>query len=230
MKLDEIKKAIEDNGFSFVSWGAIDTKNKELFHYTLSIHLDLDKNTSYSYAQFMAPAIQIGLCCDIYKKTVDMLFNNSNMLLKSSTYSLRLPSEYLQKQDTYRYMSELLRRNAAALPFKLIIELPDRLAREDSKNIREYIELFRRHDIGIGIFEFIGESHDYQYLQELRPSYIKGESSYFLSQSESSISSLRLVTDSMGISLIAVGVKDEPELIELQNKGIFIVQFSQSFH
>jgi EAL domain-containing protein (putative c-di-GMP-specific phosphodiesterase class I) len=110
------------------------------------------------------------------------------------------------------------------LPFKLIIELPDRLVRQDSKNIREYIELFRRYSIDIGIFEFIGESEDYQYLQDLRPSYIKAESSYFLTQSDQSISSLRLITDSVGISLIAVGVSDIDTLETLKEKGIYIVQ------
>ncbi len=142
-----IHNAIEKSRFSFISWGVVDTKNRKLVHHVLSIHLVLDKNSSYSYAQFMAPAIQSGLSCDIYKKVVTMLLGNSAALLSASTYSLRLPQEYLQKQETYHSMSELLRANAAMLPFKLIIELPDRLVRQDSKNIREYIELFRRYSI-----------------------------------------------------------------------------------
>jgi len=219
-----INKAIEKNRFSFVSWSVIDTKSKKVVHNVLSIHLILDKNSSYSYAQFMAPAIQSGLSCDIYKKIVAMLFNDSLALLGASTYSLRLPQEYLEEQDTYHDISELLRANAAMLPFKLIIELPDRLVRQDSKNIREYIELFRRYSIDIGIFEFIGESEDYQYLQDLRPSYIKAESSYFLTQSDQSISSLRLITDSVGISLVAVGVSDTDTLDMLREKGIYTVQ------
>ncbi|MDT8338398.1 MAG: LapD/MoxY N-terminal periplasmic domain-containing protein [Sulfurimonas sp.] len=219
-----INKAIEKSRFSFVSWAVVDIKNMKTVHHVLSINLILDKNSSYSYAQFMAPAIQSGLSCDIYKKIVTMLFNDSVSLLGASTYSLRLPQEYLQKQETYHDISELLRANASMLAFKLIIELPDRLVRQDSKNIREYIELFRRYSIDIGIFEFIGESEDYQYLKELRPSYIKAQSSYFLTQSDQSISALRLITDSIGISLIAVGVSDMETLEMLREKGISIVQ------
>lgn len=219
-----INKAIEKSRFSFVSWAVVDIKNMKIVHHVLSINLILDKNSSYSYAQFMAPAIQSGLSCDIYKKIVTMLFNDSASLLGAPTYSLRLPQEYLQKQETYHEISELLRANASMLAFKLIIELPDRLVRQDSKNIREYIELFRRYSIDIGIFEFIGESEDYQYLKELRPSYIKAQSSYFLTQSDQSISALRLITDSIGISLIAVGVSDMETLEMLREKGISIVQ------
>lgn len=219
-----INKAIEKDRFSFVSWGVIDTKAKKLSHNVLSINLTLDKNSSYSYAQFMAPAIQSGLSCNIYKKIVDMLFRNSSMVLSASTYSLRLPHEYLEHKDTYGNLSELLRANAALLPFKVIIELPDRLVRQDSKLIREYIELFRKYGISIGIFEFIGESDDYRYLQDLRPVYIKGESSYFLTQSDQSLSALRLITDTLGISLIAVGVTEMETLEKLKAKDIHVIQ------
>ncbi len=219
-----INKAIEKDRFSFVSWSVIDTKARKLSHNVLSINLTLDKNSSYSYAQFMAPAIQSGLSGNIYKKIVDMLFRNSSMVLGASTYSLRLPHEYLENKDTYNNLSELLRANAALLPFKVIIELPDRLVRQDSKLIREYIELFRKYGIAIGIFEFIGESDDYGYLQKLRPVYIKGESSYFLTQSDQSLSALRLIADTIGISLIAVGVADIETLEKLKSRDIHTIQ------
>ena len=96
--------------------------------------------------------------------------------------------------------------------------------RQDSKLIREYIELFRKYNISIGIFEFIGESDDYKYLQDLRPVYIKGESSYFLTQSDQSLSALRLITDTLGIALIAVGVADIETLEKLKNRDIHIIQ------
>ena len=219
-----INQAISKNRFNFVSWSVVDAKAKKLAHHVLSINLALDKNTSYSYAKFMAPAIQAGLSCEIYKNIVKILLKTPDMVLSASTYSLRLPSEYLEMQETYDEISNLLRSNAATLPFKLIIELPDRMVRKDSKYIQLYKKLFQEYNIEIGIFEFIGESEDYQYLQDLRPVYIKGESSYFLTQSDQSLSALRLLTDSVGISLIAVGVMDEETLEKVQAKGINIIQ------
>ncbi len=219
-----INKAIDKNRFIFVSWPVIDAKTKQLDHNILSINLALDKSTSYSYAQFMAPAIQLGLINDIYKNIMHMLFKIPDMVLGGSTYSIRLPYEYLEKEGTYEDIEELLRANAATLPFKLIIEIPDRLIRQDAKHIREYEKLFKKYGIDIGIFEFIGESDDYQYLQDIRPVYLKGESSYFLTQSDQSLSALRLITDTVGISLIAVSVADVETLEEIENKGIHMIQ------
>lgn len=219
-----IKQAISKNRFNFVSWSAIDYKAKKLSHNVLSINLSLDKNTSYSYAHFMAPAIQAGLSNEIYKNIINLLFKKSNMLLSASTYSLRLPEQYLEMQDTYDEISELLRINAANLPFKLIIELTDKMVRDDSKYIKLYSELFQKYNIQIGIYEFIGESDDYQYLQDLRPIYIKAQSSYFLTQSDQSLSALRLITDTVGISLVAVGVMESETLEKLKEKDIHVVQ------
>jgi EAL domain-containing protein (putative c-di-GMP-specific phosphodiesterase class I) len=98
------------------------------------------------------------------------------------------------------------------------------MVRKDSKYIKLYKELFDQYNINIGIFEFIGESDDYQYLQDLRPVYIKGESTYFLTQSAQSLSALRLITDSIGISLIAVGVMDMDTVEKLAQKHITIIQ------
>lgn len=219
-----INQAISKNRFHLVSWPVINNKEKKLEHNVLSINLFLDKNTSYSYAKFMAPAIQSGLSNSIYKNVVHMLFETPDTILSASTYSLRLPHEYLELKETYFEISELLRKYAASLPFKLIIELPDRLVRQDSQQIKLYKQLFENYGIELGIFEFIGESDDYQYLQDLRPVYIKGEGSYFLTQNPQSISALRLITDSVGISLIAVGVMNIESVEELEKKGINIIQ------
>ena len=110
------------------------------------------------------------------------------------------------------------------MPFKLIVEVPDKLVREKKELMQKYKTLFETYNIEIGLFEFIGEGEDYNYLQDLRPIYIKAESSYFVSQSDASLSTLRLITDTIGTSLIATSVMDKTTYLELEKKGIFIVQ------
>lgn len=219
-----INEAIEKNNFNFVSWTAVDAKAKKIAHNVLSLTLKVDKDTTYYYGQFMAPANQAGLSFKIYDNVLNMMFKSPDMTLKSSTCSLRLPFDYLTQQDTYNKMDNLFSIYASTLPFKLIIEMPDKLVRQNSSLIKEYKALFEKYGIDMGVFEFIGESVDYQYLQDLRPVYIKGETSYFLSQSDQALSALRLITDTVGISLIAAGVMDTDTLKKLQEKDIHIIQ------
>ncbi len=219
-----INEAIEKNSFNFVSWTAVDAKAKKIDHNVLSLTLKVDRDTTYYYGQFMAPANQAGLSSKIYHNILNMMFKMPDMRLKGSTCSLRLPYDYLELQESYEQMSELFSAYALTLPFKLIIEMPDKLVRQNSEQVKLYKSLFEKYHIEMGLFEFIGESVDYQYLQDIRPIYIKGETSYFLSQSDQALSALRLITDTVGISLIAAGVMDMETLKKLQEKDIHIIQ------
>lgn len=219
-----INEALESNNFSFVSRTAVDIRAKKVVHNVLSISMNVNDGAVYSYGQFMASANQSGLSSQIYKNVINMMFKKPDKNLQDSTCSLRLSFEYLDMRETYNELSSLFKEYAKHLPFKLIMEIPDRLARINSDQIKQYKALFEKSNIEMGIYEFIGESVDYQYLQDLRPVYIKSEASYFLSQSDQELSALRLITDTVGISLIATGVMDIETLEKLAEKDIHIIQ------
>jgi len=215
---------IKNNNFKFVSWAVVNTKSKKTIHNVLSLNMKVDEETTYYFGQFMAPAYQVGLSNDIYENILNMMLKTPDSTFENGTYSLRLPYEYLSQGGTYDKIKALFSIYALTLPFRLIIEIPDKLASQNSELVQDYKRLFERYQIEMGIFEFIGESKDYKYLQDLRPFYIKGEPSYFISQNEQSLSALRLITDSLGISLIATGVMNMDTLEQLEAKDIHIVQ------
>jgi len=218
-----INKAIARSGFNFMSYKAVDSKTKKDVHNALSISMNVD-NETYYFGQFMAPANQAGLGSSIYTKILDMMFIQPDMKLQSSTCSLRLPFDFLDSKETYSHMRKLFKEHAKKLPFKLVIEMPDKLISQNSEAVKLYKELLDEYNIELAVFDFIGESTDYQYLQDLRPSYIKGEKDYFLGQSDQGLSALKLITDSIGIDLIATSVMDMDTLHELQAKDVTIVQ------
>ena len=218
-----IKKAIEQNGFDLLSYKAVDSKSKKDVHNALSISMGVDGQTYY-FGQFMAPANQAGLGKEIYAKILDMMFKYPDARLKNSTCSLRLPYDFLDSKETYDNMYKLFEDYASELPYKLIIEMPDKLISQNSESVKLYKDLLQKYNFEMAVFEFIGESSDYKYLQDLRPAYIKGEADYYLNQSKQSLSALRLITDSVGISLIATGVMDMETLKELEKKDIYIIQ------
>jgi diguanylate cyclase (GGDEF)-like protein len=219
-----INDAIQNDKFAFVSWLVVDTKAKQIAHNVLSITLKANKDTTYSYAQFMAVANQIGMSDDIYNSVLRQLFTNPDSALKNTTCSMRLPYDFLLLHNTYDELKKLISSYANNLPFKLIIEMPDKLVNTNSELINDYKHLFEKYGIEMGIFEFIGDSVDYNYLQDLRPVYIKAESDYFLSQNEQSLGALKRITDTIDISLIATSVMNKNTLESLQEKEIYTIQ------
>ncbi|MDY0115961.1 MAG: LapD/MoxY N-terminal periplasmic domain-containing protein [Sulfurimonadaceae bacterium] len=216
--------AIDYARFSFVSWHVYNAKLSKVDHNVLSISMQDEKGNTYSYGQYMASAIELGLSSKVYQAAIELLFRVPETKLKNTTCSLRLSYEYLAWGGTYGQLTTLFEEFANDLPFKLIVEVPDKLVREKKELMQKYKTLFETYNIEIGLFEFIGEGEDYNYLQDLRPIYIKAESSYFVSQSDASLSTLRLITDTIGTSLIATSVMDKTTYLELEKKGIFIVQ------
>lgn len=219
-----IDRALESNKFAFTAWSVVDSKAHKVAHNVLSISLKADNGVTYSYGQFMASANQVGLSSKIYQNVINMMFKTPDRKLTGSTCSFRLSYEYLNVDGTYDELSALFRHYALTLPFRLIIELPDKLARKNSKQVKLYKALFEKYNIEIGIYEFIGESSDYNYLQDLRPVYIKAEASFFMSQNNQALSALSLITDTIGVSLIATSVMEMATLSKLQEKGIYMIQ------
>lgn len=218
-----IKEALAHEYFNFVSYKTVDAKAQKVAHNALSLILNAPEKTYY-YGQFMAPANQVGLSNKIHQNIMQMLFKNTDKKLKGTICSVRLSFEYLELQETYHEIASLLRDYGAKLPLKLIVEMPDKFVCKNTKDVKAFKALFETYNIEMGIYEFIGENHDYQYLRDLRPLYIKAEGSYFLTQNQQSLSALHLITDTVGISLIATGVMELETLEKLRAIDIHIIQ------
>ncbi|WP_373035828.1 LapD/MoxY N-terminal periplasmic domain-containing protein [Sulfurimonas sp.] len=219
-----IVNAIEKNNFSLITYNIVDAKNKEEIYKSISYILKTDDGITYSYDQFMLPANQLGLSNGIYKHILNVIFKKPDTKLRGRVCSIKLSYDYIMHDETYKDMKNLFDNYASGLPFKLIIELPDKLVRTNSQEIKEYKALFDRYKIEIAIVEFIGEGTDYQYLQDLRPVYIKADKNYFIDQNEHILSALKLITDSAGISLIATGVSNMTTLNTLTKRDIYVIE------
>ncbi len=218
-----IKFALDHNTIHFDTYKVLNIKSGELVHNVLSIAL-LSESQKYSYGHFIAPAISLGLDIEIHKKAVEKLLKEPPFELKGTICSLRLSEHYLDNPVTYNELKSLFEKYAKNLSFKLIIELPDIVLAKNSKQLQVFKELFENYNIQIGIFEFIGEPRDYNYLKELRPAYIKAEVNYFLSQTSENISSLQVAANSIGIDLIATSVMELEALGTLKARKINMIQ------
>jgi EAL domain-containing protein (putative c-di-GMP-specific phosphodiesterase class I) len=90
--------------------------------------------------------------------------------------------------------------------------------------VLQFAGLFKRFGFGFGINQFTGESKNYSFLQEFKPAYIKANAAFLLDQSPQSMSTLQIVTDTLGIELIAESVMDAAQLEKLAESGIFTIQ------
>jgi len=218
-----ISNAIKNDGIKIITQKVIDTNTKATIHEALSISLETN-DRYFTYGEFIAAAIEVDLVDDLYKKVIELLLSIYECDFKGKMCSLRLSNEFLHEPDTYKFLQDVFEKYAKNLKFNLVIEIPDKFISSCEENVELYKNLFERYNISLGVFEFIGESGDYNYFQNLKPLYIKSDVEFFLTHESLSLNALKLLTDSMDIELIATGVKDIKIVDELKKIDIHVVQ------
>jgi EAL domain-containing protein (putative c-di-GMP-specific phosphodiesterase class I) len=144
--------------------------------------------------------------------------------LNGTTCSIRLSNEFLKDTKAFEALSTLFYLYAKKLGFKLYFEVADSFAIHNTATVKGFVELFKEYEFGFGINAFTGDSHDFTYLKELNPKFIKADVSFLLDQTEESMNSLEVITKSLGIEIIASFVKEQEELLALQKLHIYKVQ------
>ncbi len=219
-----INRAIDTGSFDFRLKEVKDSRTGSRRYYAIDVVMQAEDGSSYRYDHFIPPTTQIGLCSRIHHKTLEMLFTKPPHALIGSTCSFKLSMNSLIQREMYEELSTFFETYIADLPFKMIIEIPDRIAAKNLNKIVQYKKLFERFGVDIALYDFIGENEDHLYLEKLHPVYIKGDMDYFLNQSEQSLSTLRLLTESIGSAIIANNVTNDEAVQKLYKIGIFLTE------
>ena len=219
-----IQESIDNNYFSLKFWPTLNAKTKQIDHRVMTFTIDGGENKKYFYGDFIAPAINLGLVSKMYIVTLRDLITERHEELDGSLCSIRLSNEFIKESKSYLELSSLFDKHAKTLKFKLSFEVSDTFAINNTAAVKHFVELFAKYGFGFGINSFTGESSDFTYLKQLNPTFLKADCAFLLDQSKDSMSALQVITDSLGIEIIATFVKTQEELDTLQEMHINSVQ------
>ena len=219
-----IEDSIENNYFSLRFWPTLNAKTKKIDHKVMTFTIDGGENKKYFYGDFIAPAINLGLVGNMYIVTLKDLLTQRHEELDGTTCSIRLSNDFIKEEKAFQQLATLFTEHSKSLKFKLSFEVTDNFAINNTVVVKSFVNLFKKHGFDFGINSFTGESNDFTYLQDLNPIFIKADCAFLLDQSQDSMSALHVITDSLGIDIIASFVKTKEELDQLQAMHINSVQ------
>ena len=217
---DVITGAMRQQRFELIFWPVLDLHTKGLKHKVMSFALEDAEGNRYSYGKFIAPVINLGLESAVYLHVVGQLLKYE----LCEACAVRLPSSFLNHPNLFSELNTLFEEYAKEHHGRITFELPDSLIVENLDLVLQFAGLFKRYGFGFGINQFTGESKNYSFLQEFKPAYIKANATFLLDQSPQSMSTLQIVTDSLGIELIAESVMNEEQMDKLEALNIFGIQ------
>jgi diguanylate cyclase (GGDEF)-like protein len=218
------EESIKNNSFELEFFVVKDTQTKKLIHKNLSFHILTQDKKSYCYNEFIAPAITLGMTSELYLGVLKNLFVNYKSQLNAINYSLKLPKEFLEDENSFDKLSILFNKYAKKIDFHLCFEVADSFAIHKTATVLGYVDLFKKHGFNIGINSYTGESSDFSYLKEINPKFIKADTQFLLDQSEDAINTLRVITNSLDIFIVATSVQTQDEIEMLSKYKIYKAQ------
>lgn len=204
-------------------WPVFASKNAAVIQRVVTFSLQDAQNASYPYGSFAAEAMALGRLDELYTLALETLLRRFEEAPKGE-YSIRLSGEFLRSSVAYAAIERLLGETAQALRHRLVFEVSESMAHKHLDLIIRFDALLEHFGCRMGINQFLGQSSDYGYLQTIRPQFLKAEAAYWLDLTPESLQALRLMTDTINISLIATGVQTPQQLEALQSRGIEIIQ------
>ncbi|MEA1918977.1 MAG: LapD/MoxY N-terminal periplasmic domain-containing protein [Campylobacterota bacterium] len=218
-----LNTSIVDDNFNLTFWPVLDTKSHILIQKILTFSIYDNENNAYSYGKFVSEAIALGLLPNMYLHALEKLFKNPPKD-PTKVYSIRLSSDFLRAQDTYQGLKSLFERYSKRIPFSIAFEISDSIVLQNLELVRHFDVLFDTYSYKMGINQFSGASKNFDYLQDIRPHFIKADVAFLLDQTRESMNALQLMTDSLGIELIATGVREQDQLDKLLALKIKTIQ------
>lgn len=219
-----IEESIAKKQFTLKFLPMIDSQTGDIEHNVMTFTIDDGREKYYSYGDFIAPVINLGLVHKVYIVALRELIIRRHHELDGTLCSIRLSNEFMKDPLAFEALSNLLKEHGKFLSFKLSFEISDNFAIKNTAVVKSFVELFKAHGSLFGLNSFTGESYEFSYLKELHPSFIKADVSFLLDQSKNSMSALQVITDSLGIEIIATYVQTQEELQRLNDLHIYKVQ------
>ena len=222
-----ITTALRKESFSYEVRNVIDTKDKAIFDRGITIVMKDSSGTTYPYGRFIAAAVKAHKVLDIYMQVIRVLVQNFSSNEKKGRYTFSFANALLLEERTFAILEKEFKSfdNTHSLDF--CIELPESFVVEHETEAKRYVSLIKDHGYRFGIGEFSAESENLDYLNTLKPEFIKISKLFLLDLIEHSsplLSSLQMATDALDIKIIATGVSSEEELAIITESGITIVQ------
>jgi len=219
-----IEDSITQKHVSLKFWPMMETRIMKVSHNVMTFTIDDKRSKHYFYGDFIAPAINLGLVSKIYIVALAKLITNNHHELDNTLCSVRLSSEFIKDALAFEALESLLKHYGKVLRFKLSFEISDNFVVRNPMLVKRFIELFKIYGCGFGINSFTSESDDFAYLKVFNPDFIKADASFLLDQTKDSMSALEVITDSLGIEIIATFVQTKEELTALSALHINKVQ------
>jgi len=218
-----ITTAIKEDGIKLALQAVKDEKGK-IYHQEAYLRMSDNKGTIYPARVFMPMLNALKLTDEVDKKVINIALKLAN---RGTSIAINIAASFIKNSENLYWLEDIFKKSTA-LNLQISFESSNYAIIHNLDNYINFSKLLQQYNYEFGIDNFNITDTSLNYLQDLKPAYIKANKSFYIDMHDegknSSYESFNILTKSLDIKIIATAVESKDESDNLKEIPINLMQ------
>lgn len=223
----ELLQSIEESRMVLAFQSVVQEKDGGLkpLHEEIFLRLLDKEGTIHNAGYFIPVATSLGLADTLDRYMIEKVFNHLKEKYPAVGLGINISGDFVKKHSNIEWLSQQLSEIDSAYRSILCFEISNTVAFMETQEVYTLSETVKTFGCRFGIDHFVMPDSGAEYLQAIRPNYLKANAEYlkdmlYDTRTGHIRESLNNLTKSLGIEIIAIGIETSQQMDELQGLGI----------
>lgn len=222
--------SLEEHMLKVASQKVSTVDGNEILHEELFLRMQDASGVVHNAGYFMPVLVNLKLTDEVDRHVVSLALHHIEKGRVLEAIAINISAGFLKNSNNVAWLASSLSAFSKKSKVGINFEATRFSVVQNRDAFIRFSQLLNRLGYGFGIDNFSIESQGLDYLKQVKPAYIKANKSFFFDLNAdgdaTASDSLSIITDSLGIKLIATEVENREDLNKLKNMGVSYVQGS----
>ncbi|WP_024955897.1 bifunctional diguanylate cyclase/phosphodiesterase [Sulfurospirillum arcachonense] len=218
-----ITNAIKNNGIKLALQAVKDIDGK-IFHQEAYLRMSDDKGNIYPARIFMPMLNNLDLTDDVDKEVITIAIK---LAQRNTSIAINIAPSFIKNNENLYWLENIFKQSTEQ-NLQVSFESSNYSVINNLENYINFSKLVQNYNYSFGIDNFNITKQNLEYLQDIKPAYIKADKSFFIDMHDDGKSniyeSFKLLTQSLDIKLIGTAVEEELQCNNLKEIPIHLMQ------
>ncbi len=218
-----VRTAIEEDGIK-LALQAVKDEHGKIYHQEAYLRMSDKHGNIYPARIFMPLLNSLNLTNDVDKKVIDIALKLTH---RGTAIAINIASSFLKDIQNMYWLEKRL-KDTAKLNLDVSFESSNNAIINNLESFKQFAKLVQKYNYKFGIDNFDITSASLNYLQDIKPAYIKANKSFYIDMHDngknSSYESFNVLTTALDIKIIATAVESKNESDNLKEIPIHLMQ------
>lgn len=218
-----ITTAIKKDGIKLALQAVKDNSGK-IYHHEAYLRMSDAEGTIYPARVFMPMLNALNLTDEVDKKVINLALK---LATRGTSIAINIATSFIKNSQNLYWLEDIFKQSTA-LNLQVAFESSNYAIIHNLENFLIFSKLVQKFNYKFGIDNFNITDISLNYLQDLKPAYIKANKSFYIDMHDegknSSYESFNILTKSLDIKIIATAVESKDESDNLKEIPINLMQ------